>query len=192
MESSSKTALIIGVVLLLIIGGGAAYVLTRDNSDPEPQVVEQVETQDDELVEEQQDIVSLAIATEDLSTLVAAVQAAELVETLQGEGPFTVLAPTNAAFDALPAGTLDSLLEPANQEQLQGILTYHVISGAVFSSDLTDGQEVTTVNGATLTVEITDEGVFFVDANGGKAHVSTPDVAASNGVVHIINAVLLP
>jgi uncharacterized surface protein with fasciclin (FAS1) repeats len=192
MESSSKTALIIGVVLLLIIGGGAAYVLTRDNSDPEPQVVEQVETQDDELVEEQQDIVSLAIATEDLSTLVAAVQAAELVETLQGEGPFTVLAPTNAAFDALPAGTLDSLLEPANQEQLQGILTYHVISGAVFSSDLTDGQEVTTVNGATLTVEITDEGVFFVDANGGKAQVSTPDVAASNGVVHIINAVLLP
>jgi uncharacterized surface protein with fasciclin (FAS1) repeats len=192
MESSSKTALIIGVVLLLIIGGGAAYVLTRDNSDPEPQVVEQVETQDDELVEEQQDIVSLAIATEELSTLVAAVQAAELVETLQGEGPFTVLAPTNAAFDALPAGTLDSLLEPANQEQLQGILTYHVISGAVFSSDLTDGQEVTTVNGATLTVEITDEGVFFVDANGGKAQVSTPDVAASNGVVHIINAVLLP
>ena len=142
--------------------------------------------------EETKDIVDTAIATSDLSTLVTAVKAADLVDTLKGEGPFTVLAPTNQAFSALPAGTLDTLLLPENKEKLAGILTYHVVSGKVMSSDLTNGRVVTTVQGQNLTVEITDGMVYFVDALGGKAKVSQADVKAENGVVHIIDAVLMP
>ena len=115
-----------------------------------------------------------------------------MVETLSGEGPFTVLAPTDEAF----ANALEALGITAEEllarEDLGDILTYHVIATSVLSSDLTDGQEVETVQGGILTVDITEEGVFFVDANGGRAQVTTADVEASNGVVHIINAVLLP
>jgi uncharacterized surface protein with fasciclin (FAS1) repeats len=127
-----------------------------------------------------------------LSTLVAAVKAAALVETLQGTGPYTVLAPTNEAFDKLPAGTLDTLLKPENKDQLASILTYHVIQGQVLANQLTNGQKVKTVNGQELTVEIANGTVAFVDAKGGKAIVEKADVNASNGVVHVINAVLLP
>lgn len=141
---------------------------------------------------EQKDIVATASAAPNLSTLVSAVQAAGLVETLQGAGPYTVLAPTNEAFAKLPAGTLDALLLPENKSQLSGILTYHVISGDILSSQLTNGQVVPTVNGQNLTVEITDGKVYFVDAKGGKAMVTTADVDTSNGTVHIIDSVLLP
>jgi uncharacterized surface protein with fasciclin (FAS1) repeats len=192
-KSNKSTMVAIIAILVIIVGGVGVFALTRED---EAQPANNEETSQTEQTpaepEQQNDIVSLAVATPSLSTLVTAVQAADLVETLQGDGPFTVLAPTNDAFAALPAGTLDSLLLPENVEQLSGILTYHVIAGSVLSSDLTDGQVVETVNGGTLTVDITDEGVFFVDANGGRAQVTTPDVEASNGVVHIIDAVLLP
>lgn len=134
------------------------------------------------------DIVALAAATPDLSTLVAAVQAAGLVETLQGTGPFTVFAPTNAAFAALPAGTVENLLKPENKDQLVAILTYHVVGGAIRSTDLSDGMAAPTVNGANITVKISpDSKVMINDAN-----VVTANVEASNGVVHIIDKVILP
>jgi uncharacterized surface protein with fasciclin (FAS1) repeats len=131
------------------------------------------------------DIVTVASTTEGFSTLVAAVQAAGLVETLQGDGPFTVFAPTDEAFAALPEGLLDSLLLPENQETLQRILTYHVIAGEVRSGDITPG-EVETVEGSSVTLDTAD-GVTVDGAN-----VVAADVEASNGVIHVIDAVILP
>jgi len=132
-------------------------------------------------------IVQTAIANGSFETLVAAVTAAELVDTLNGEGPFTVFAPVDDAFTALPEGTVASLLLPENKEQLQGILTYHVVAGQVLSTDLTDGMEATTVNGASLTINLRDGKVFVNDAE-----VVIADVLTDNGVVHAINTVLIP
>jgi uncharacterized surface protein with fasciclin (FAS1) repeats len=131
------------------------------------------------------DIVETAINAGSFGTLVAAVEAADLVETLQGPGPFTVLAPTDDAFAALPDGLVDCLLLPENQEVLASILTYHVISGAVMSGDLADG-DVPTVQGEDVTVDLTD-GVMF-----NNATVVQADVTASNGVIHAIDAVIVP
>jgi len=133
------------------------------------------------------DIVDTAIAADDFNTLVAAVQATELVDTLKGDGPFTVFAPTDAAFAALPEGTLDSLLLPENKDQLTAILTYHVVAGKVMAADIA-GKETsaTTVQGSDLAINATD-GVKINDAN-----VVTADVKTSNGVIHIIDKVLLP
>ncbi len=127
-----------------------------------------------------------------LSTLVAAVQAAGLVETLAGPGPFTVFAPDNAAFEALPAGTVETLLEPANREQLTAILTYHVVPGALTASQLTDGATLTTVEGSPLTVGVSGGTVTITDESGNAATVSQADVLQSNGVVHVIDGVLMP
>lgn len=193
-DGSNKTVgIIIGIVALVLIGGTAYWALAMNNDNAgEDQSSTQLTESENGEVAEQADIVGLASQTESLSTLVTAVQAAELVETLQGAGPFTVFAPTNQAFEALPEGTLTSLLEPANIEQLQSILTYHVVSGEVMSSQLSDGQEIITVQGGKLTVKIMDNMVYIVDAAGNEAMVQTADVDASNGVVHIINGVLLP
>ena len=128
------------------------------------------------------------------TTLVAAVQAAGLEETLRGEGPFTVFAPTDEAFAALPAGTLDTLLADPTGD-LADILTYHVVEGEVMAADVVglDGQEVTTVNGATFTVNVGDDGsVTLTDAAGNEVAVVQTDVDASNGVIHVIDGVLLP
>lgn len=133
------------------------------------------------------DIVDVAIGSPDHTTLVAAVTAAGLVETLKGAGPFTVFAPTNAAFSALPAGTVEGLLKPESKEKLTGILTYHVVAGAVKAADLKDGQKVKTLQGEELTVTIKDGKVMINGAN-----VTAADLAGSNGVVHVIDAVLMP
>ena len=132
-------------------------------------------------------IVQTAIANGSFETLVAAVTPAELVETLNCAGTFTVFAPVDAAFTALPEGTVASLLLPENKEKLQGILTYHVVAGQVLSSDLSDGMEATTVNGASLTIQLRDGKVFVNDAE-----VVIADVLTDNGVVHVINTVLIP
>lgn len=132
-------------------------------------------------------IVQTAIANGSFETLVAAVTAAELVDTLNGDGPFTVFAPVDAAFAALPEGTVASLILPENKEKLQSILTYHVVAGKVLSSDLSDGMEATTVNGASLTIRLEDGKVFVNDAE-----VVIADVLTDNGVVHAINKVLIP
>ena len=132
-------------------------------------------------------IVENAMASSDHTTLVAAVKAADLVETLSGPGPFTVFAPTNAAFDMIPKATLDGLLKPEAKADLAKILTYHVVAGAVKAADLTDGQEITTVQGGKLKVSIKD-GVVMI--NGAK--VTIADAMSSNGVTHVIDAVLMP
>ena len=131
-------------------------------------------------------IVELAVGTESLSTLVTAVKAAGLVETLSGEGPFTVFAPTNEAFAALPAGTLETLLKPENKQMLIDVLTYHVVGAKVMSTDLSNGQTAATVQGENIMVDLSD-GVMI---SGAK--VAAADVKASNGVVHVIDKVILP
>jgi len=143
---------------------------------------------------EEADIVDTAIAAGDFDTLVTAVQAAGLEETLRGEGPFTVFAPTDDAFAALPAGTLDELLaDPTGA--LTDVLTYHVVPGEVLAADVVglDGQPVETVQGGTFTVNVGDDGsVTLTDASGNEVTVVATDVQASNGVIHVIDAVLLP
>jgi uncharacterized surface protein with fasciclin (FAS1) repeats len=136
-------------------------------------------------------ITDIVAGNEDFSTLLAAVQAADLGETLAGEGPFTVFAPTDEAFAALPEGTLETLLEPENQDQLAAIITYHALAGEVMASDVESG-EVVTVNGESFTIEATDSGVTITDGQGNQAQVTTTDIDASNGVIHVIDAVLLP
>lgn len=134
------------------------------------------------------DIVDTAAANEDFSTLVAAVKAAGLVDTLKGEGPFTVFAPTNAAFAALPAGTLDDLLKPENKEKLAGILTYHVVPGKIKARDIASGEtKVATAQGQKAKIAKTDSGVTIDNANIVKA-----DIKTKNGVIHVIDAVILP
>ncbi len=131
------------------------------------------------------DIVDTAVGAGSFETLVAAVQAAGLVDTLKGEGPFTVFAPTDEAFAALPEGTVEGLLE--NPEALASILTYHVVAGSVMSGDLSDGMMATTVNGSDITISIADGVVMINDAT-----VAAADIETSNGVIHVIDSVILP
>ena len=139
------------------------------------------------VAQEEKNIVELAQSQESLSTLVEALKAADLVSTLEGDGPFTVFAPNNAAFEALPAGTLEELLKPENKDKLTEVLTFHVVPEKAMSSDLSDGQKIATVEGDDVNVMLQD-GNVMVDG----AKVVQPDVEASNGVVHIIDAVILP
>jgi uncharacterized surface protein with fasciclin (FAS1) repeats len=192
MESNKLVGIVAGVVAIAVVAGGIFWFVNRDDGSNESETSQSSSQMSEQTVQQAKDIVETAVATSELSTLVTAVKAAGLVETLQGDGPYTVLAPTNDAFAKLPAGTLDSLLLPENKDQLTSVLTYHVISGDVMSSQLTNGQVVPTVQGQNLTVEITDGKVYFVDAKGGKAMVTTADVDTRNGTVHIIDSVLLP
>jgi uncharacterized surface protein with fasciclin (FAS1) repeats len=144
-------------------------------------------------------VVEVAVGAADHTTLVAAVKAGGLVDTLEGAGPFTVFAPTNAAFDKLPAGTVDTLLKPENKDQLVKILTYHVVAGKVRASDLIKlikkgggKAELKTVAGDTLTATLQGNKVMLTDEKGGMATVTTADLGASNGVIHVIDSVLLP
>jgi uncharacterized surface protein with fasciclin (FAS1) repeats len=145
------------------------------------------------------DIVDNAVNSKDHTTLVAAVKAAGLVDTLKSPGPFTVFAPTNAAFAALPAGTVDTLLKPENKATLTKVLTYHVVSGRLDGPALMrmvnagGGRAVlTTVSGGTLTVTMSGSNVMVTDAKGGTALVTIANVYQSNGVIHVVNKVLLP
>ena len=138
------------------------------------------------------DIVDNAAGSSDHTTLVAALKAAGLVETLKSAGPFTVFAPTNAAFNKLPTSTVASLLTPEMKPTLTKILTYHVVSGRLMAADLKDGQMLTTVQGEQLTVMKNAGGVMLKDAKGGMAKVAIADVVSSNGVTHVIDTVLMP
>ncbi|MEM9967517.1 MAG: fasciclin domain-containing protein [Pseudomonadota bacterium] len=132
------------------------------------------------------DIVDIAAEAGSFTTLLAAAEAAGLVDTLKSDGPFTVFAPTDEAFAALPEGTVENLLKPENKDQLAAILTYHVVPGKVMSTDLTDDMEATTVQGESVTIDL-DNGVMVEQAT-----VVTADIDASNGVIHVIDAVILP
>ena len=159
-----------------------------------------VEEMEEAVAEASSTIVAVAAGTDDLSTLVAAVTAAGLVETLNSDGPFTVFAPPNSAFEKLPEGTVATLLEPDQKDALTGILTYHVVSGEVMAADLVaaisgeeDGTfEITTVNGAILTASIVDGAPILTDAAGNTSSIIATDIDASNGVVHLIDTVVMP
>ncbi len=138
------------------------------------------------------DIVDNAMGAKSVSTLVSAVKAAGLVETLKGAGPFTVFAPTNAAFDKLPKGAVAGLMLPESKAKLAGVLTYHVIAGRLVAADLKDGQELTTVNGAKLKVMVKDGKVMIGNGKDAPATVQIADVISSNGVTHVIDGVVLP
>lgn len=144
-------------------------------------------------------IVDVAVGNENFSTLVAAVKAAGLVETLSSEGPFTVFAPTNEAFSKLPAGTVDNLLKPENVEKLKSVLTYHVVAGKFEAAAVIDAINknngkftVTTVQGGKIDLSLKDGKVVLTDANGNSSTVAMADVAASNGVIHAIDSVVMP
>jgi len=192
-----QNLLIVGIIVVIGIGG---FILLQPTAEPVEDTVVvddvQVETEpvandiaaDTQAPPVSSDIVETAVATPELSTLVTAVTQAELAATLQSDGPFTVFAPTNEAFAALPTETLETLLLPENIADLQSILTYHVVPGAITSDQLTDGMQVVTVNGETITIGVTADGVSI----NGSANVAIADIETSNGIVHVIDSVLLP
>ena len=160
---------------LLLPGCGDSTTPTSDEDKPE------------EPADQAKDIVDTAVATDGFQTLVAAVKAAGLVDTLKGEGPFTVFAPTDEAFGKLPAGTLDELLKPENKEKLTAILTYHVVAGKVMAADVVKLDSAKTVNGQALKIMAGSGGVMVDNANVVKT-----DIETSNGVIHVIDSVILP
>ena len=165
-------------------GAAAAPASTSASATPSPSPSESMAGSD---------IVDTAVAAGDFTTLAAALEAAGLVETLKGEGPFTVFAPTDAAFAKLPAGTVDTLLKDPKGDLTQ-ILTYHVVPGKVLAADVVklDGQKVTTVQGGDLTVGVDGDKVSLTDAAGNTVNVTATDIEASNGVIHVIDGVLMP
>lgn len=202
----NKTILIV-VAAVVILGGGLFYSMnmnqpatnqtanqTQNGAAMEGESMEQQEgvMVGGALMTPDKDIVDNAVGSADHTTLVAAVQAAGLVETLKGTGPFTVFAPTNAAFAKLPAGTVDTLLLPENKEKLSGVLTYHVVPGAYRAADLTDGLTLETVNGQSLTFTMKDGSVYLNEAGTNPAKVEIADVISSNGVTHVIDSVVMP
>jgi len=190
MTTYTKRLATFAAVAVLTLGAAACG---GDEEDPAAAAATPAETQapaetpTETPAAAEQDIVALAAGTPELSTLVSAVGAAELVETLQGDGPFTVFAPTNDAFSAVGQETLDELLAPEGKAQLTDILTYHVVPGELMAADLQDGQELETVQGGKLQVSVEGDTVRV-----GDATVVMADVDASNGVVHVIDAVLMP
>ncbi len=145
------------------------------------------------------DVVDVAMGSKDHTTLVAAVKAADLVTTLKGKGPFTVFAPSNSAFDKLPKGTVENLLKPESKKALVNLLTYHVVAGSLKATDVLaaikagNGKAVVkTIQGENLTASLENGKVILTDAKGGKATVTATDLAGSNGVVHVIDTVVMP
>lgn len=189
--------------LTLFLGACAEDTGTNDTEDTtatETEAQETAETTETETTEETtedaeaaDDIVDTAVAAGDFTTLTTALEAAGLDETLRGEGPFTVFAPTDEAFDALPEGTVDELLADPSGD-LTDILEYHVVAGEVMAADVLemDGETVETVQGATFTIEIDGEQVVLVDTAGNRVNVTDTDVEAENGVIHVLDAVLSP
>ncbi len=181
-----KTALTLALALAM----GSTFAVQAEKKDPMVGGAAMYPTKN---------IVENAVNSKDHTTLVAAVKAAGLVDTLEGTGPFTVFAPTNEAFDKLPAGTVDTLLKPENKDQLVKILTYHVVPGKLTSKDIAklikqgNGKaELKTVQGETLTGTMQDGKLVLTDAKGGVSTVTIADVIQSNGVIHVVDTVLMP
>lgn len=158
----------------------------QGQADATEEMAEKKEMAEKEAMTEKMNVVETAMNNSEFSTLVAAVKAAGLAETLSGAGPFTIFAPTNEAFEKLPEGTVETLLKPENKEKLIEILTYHVVAGKVMAADVKT-MMATTVNGSDASLKVTDDGVT-IDA----ANIINTDIEASNGVIHVIDAVLLP
>jgi uncharacterized surface protein with fasciclin (FAS1) repeats len=150
-------------------------------------------------VAQQKDVVDIVIGSKDHTTLIAAVKASGLVETLKGAGPFTIFAPTNAAFDKLPAGTVEGLLNPDAKDALTSVLTYHVIAGKIDAASVVKAIKsgkgkatLTTLNGATLTARLIGDKVIITDSKGNTSVVIATDLKGSNGIIHVIDTVLMP
>jgi uncharacterized surface protein with fasciclin (FAS1) repeats len=161
---------VVGIVLLAVF----AFAATQSNAGHHKK-------------DGKKDIVDTAVSAGQFETLAAALGAADLVDTLKGDGPFTVFAPTDEAFAKLPEGTIENLLKPENRDQLVAILTYHVVSGSVMAADVVKLDEAATVNGQSVSIEVVDGGVRIDNAN-----VIAADIKATNGVIHVIDTVLLP
>ena len=195
------------LVLSMAVLASIAFTSCKDSEKSESEepmaqeemAMETTETSAEATMPEEQTIAEIAMANEDFSTLVTAVKAAGLAETLNSEGPYTVFAPTNAAFDKLPEGTVESLVEPTNKEKLAGILTYHVLEGEYKAADIVKAIKdnngsftVVTVEGESLIAMLDGENVVLTDAAGNESTVVMTDVEASNGVIHAIDAVVMP
>jgi uncharacterized surface protein with fasciclin (FAS1) repeats len=208
MENSNNKTMQIAAagVIALVIGMAGGYMIGNNKTDDTKNTNAQATTTDSShMVDgvtvggakmlQSKDIVDNAVNAKNVTTLVTAVKAAELVETLKSEGPFTVFAPTNDAFAALPKGTVDTLLMPENKEMLAGILTYHVVPGTFTTAALkamaAKGETLTTVQGEMLSFVNEDNELKVVDAKGNKVSIETPDVISSNGVTHVVKAVLM-
>ena len=189
----SKLAKMLGLVLALGLIAAACGDDSDDSADSPSTTAAAEAPADGEEAASSGSIVDVAVEDGRFTTLVAAVEAAGLAETLSGEGPFTVFAPTDDAFAALPEGTVEGLLEDP-EGALTDVLTYHVVAGEFLAEDVVelDGQEVETLNGGTVTVGVTDEGVTLTDGQGNVVNVIITNVEADNGVIHVIDAVLLP
>ena len=190
------------MALVMVFGLFVSTACANNKKDTTPKEKEQVVTEnttDPEIKKEVETIVGVAAGNENFTTLVAAVKAAGLVETLSGTGPFTVFAPLNSAFEKLPAGTVEGLLKPESKDALTSILTYHVVAGKFMAADVVkaigdnNGSfSIPTVQGGTLTATIVDGNVILTDAKGNTSKVVLTDVAASNGVIHAIDTVVMP
>jgi uncharacterized surface protein with fasciclin (FAS1) repeats len=185
--------------VLLLLGVIATSCGKKKEADSAAMTDSTAVSMDTTVVEETPNIVGVASANADFSTLVTAVKAAGLVETLSGDGPFTVFAPNNAAFAKLPAGTVDGLLKPENVEKLKAVLTYHVVAGKFDAATVTDAinknngkYSVKTVQGGTIVLSLMDGKVMLTDEKGGSAMIILADLAASNGVIHAIDSVVMP
>lgn len=170
-----------------------------DEVTVEEEVAMETETAAEATMPTQETIAAIAMSNENFTTLVTAVKAADLAETLKSEGPFTVFAPTNAAFDKLPEGTVASLTKAENKEKLANLLKYHVVSGEYMAADIVKAIQdnegsfsIATVEGEELKASLDGENVILTDANGNKSTVVMTDVDASNGVIHAIDAVVMP
>ncbi|MGC1514337.1 MAG: fasciclin domain-containing protein [Maribacter sp.] len=191
----SRITVVPVVAALMMMSCGETKKETKDAMESGEEQMEEVVTE----IVEMPTIVSVASGNENFTTLVTAVQAAGLVETLNGEGPFTVFAPTNDAFAKLPEGTVETLVKSENKEQLTTILTYHVVAGNYDAADVIEAInanngsfEVETVQGGKIVLSLRDGSVLLTDANGGTATVIMADVMASNGLIHAIDAVVMP
>lgn len=184
MIRRTTTAIVAGVASAALLLGACSSDSKSDDSSKDTSTTMMT-------APAKQSLVEIASSNQDFSTLVAAVKAAGLVDTLSTPGPFTIFAPTNEAFAKLPAGTVDTLLKPENKQQLTDILTYHVVPGEVLAADVKPGK-VKTVNGAELTISVEGGKVFITDGKGNKVEVVKTDIQGSNGVIHVINGVLLP
>lgn len=203
-EVGAATTIVIAAVVALVVGLGIGYMAKSDKSDDTKMTSSSAASSDSvdgvtvggAKMVSSKDIVDNAVNAKNVTTLVAAVKAADLVDTLKTAGPFTVFAPNNDAFKALPAGTVDTLLKPENKAMLADILTYHVVPGTYTTAALkvmaTKGETLTSVQGETLSFVMENNEVKVVDAKGNKVSIQTPDVISSNGVTHVISSVLMP
>lgn len=190
---NKKTIILIVVALLIIAASAFSYwFFIANSSDDSPTATNQNTESQANKPASTKDVNELIASTGNLSTFDEILKSTGVDTTLKGEGPYTVFAPTNAAFNALPSGTLDRLQKTENSSQLTNITKYHVVTGSLLAAQLTGGQKLKTMNDQEVVVSLADNNVYIVDAKGGKALVTKSDIKAKNGVIHIVDAVLLP